>query len=168
MRQTAQVSKGPRGYSRLKRTKTQHAVIQRKERRLKTIFTDLARVLKTRRAKEFDDPGARLNREQRMRWRRIGHRVPIEEWGSELEVIKTRECRKPDVKHNRAERARWWRELKIFTSRIWQDSAHLRRTHEQEGERVRLYRLRRVYGRVSFIKIVYNSPPTEPEYRLKT
>ena len=51
MRQTAQVSKGPRGYSRLKRTKTQHAVIQRKERRLKTIFTDLARVLKTRRAK---------------------------------------------------------------------------------------------------------------------
>ena len=149
---------------------------------MKTIFTDLARVLKTRRAKEFDDPGARLNREQRMRWRRIGHRVPIEEWGSELEVIKTRECRKPDVKHNRAERARWWRELKIFTSRIWQDSAHLRRSHEQEGEvlRVRLYRLRRVSSCFSFVnileeevrrkdvKIVDNSAATELEHSVKT
>ena len=139
-------------------------------------------MLKARRAKEFDDPGARLNREQRMRWRRIGHRVPIEEWWSELEVIKTRECRKPDVKHNRAERARWWRELKIFTSRIWQDSAHLRRTHEQEGEvlRVRLYRLRRVSSCFSFVnileeevrrkdvKIVDNSAATELEHSVKT
>jgi len=174
MKQTAQVIV-PRGHSRLKRTKTQHAVIQRKERRLKTIFTDLARVLKSRRAKEFDDPGARLNREQRMRWRRIGHRVPIEEWWSELEVIKTRECRKPDVKHNRAERARWGRELKTFTSRIWQDSAHPRKTHVHKGEapRARLYRLlvvfdyKRLYH-LAFVKIVDNSPVTAFEYRLKT
>ena len=193
MRQTAQVSKGPRGYSRLKRTKTQHAVIQRKERRLKTTFTDLARVLKAKRTKELDDPGARLDRAQRTRWRRIERLVPIsEEYGPALKVIKTRECRKPDVKHNRAERARWWRELKTFTSRIWQDSAHPRRTHEQEGEvlRVRLYRLRRVYNCVLFVniveeevrrkdvkiveerrkdeKIVDNSPTTEPEHSVKT
>ena len=80
----------------------------------------------------------------------------------------------------------------MFTSKIWQDSAHLRRTHEQEGEvlRVRLYRLRRVYDRVSFVKIVEeeesrknvkiaeergkgvkivdNSPTTEPEHSVKT
>ena len=45
----------------------------------------------------------------------------------------------------------------MFTSRIWQDSAHLRRTRKQEGERVRLYRLRRAYDRYdgwSFVKIV--------------
>ena len=83
----------------------------------------------------------------------------------------------------------------MFTSRIWQDSAHLRRTHEQEGEvlRVRLYRLRRAYDRYdgwSFVniveeevrrkdvkiveerrkdvKIVDNSPPTEPEHSVKS
>ena len=78
----------------------------------------------------------------------------------------------------------------MFTSRIWQDSAHLRRTHEQEGERVRLYRLRRAYDRYdgwSFVnivgeeerrkylktleesgkdvKIVDNSPTTEPSVK---
>jgi hypothetical protein len=192
-RQTAQVCRRPRGHSRLKRTKTQHAVIQQKERRLKSTFTDLARVLKAKRTKELDDPGARLDRAQRTRWRRIERLVPIsEEYGPALKVIKTRECRKPDVKHNRAERARWWRELKTFTSRIWQDSAHPRRTHEQEGEvlRVRLYRLRRVYNCVLFVniveeevrrkdvkiveerrkdeKIVDNSPTTEPEHSVKT
>jgi hypothetical protein len=175
MKQTAQVV-GPRGHSRLKRIKTQHAVIQRKERRLKTIFTDLARVLKERRTKEFDDPGARLDRAQRTRWRRIEHLVPInEKYGPALKVIKTRECRKPDVKHNRAERARWGRELKTFTSRIWQDSAHPRKTHVHKGEapRARLYRLlvvfdyKRLYH-LAFVKIVDNSPVTAFEYRLKT
>jgi hypothetical protein len=177
MKQTALVSRGPRGHSRLKRTKTQHAVIQRKERRLKTIFTDLARGLKERRTRDIDDPGARLNRAQRTRWRRI------ESVGLRFKVIKTRECRKPDVKHNRAERARWWRELKMFTSRIWQDSAHLCRTHVQKGERVRLYRLRRAYDRYDgwsfvniveeevrrkYVKTVVNSPTTEPEHSVKT
>ena len=150
-------------------------------------------MLKAKRTKELDDPGARLDRAQRTRWRRIERLVPIsEEYGPALKVIKTRECRKPDVKHNRAERARWWRELKTFTSRIWQDSVHPRRTHEQEGEvlRVRLYRLRRVYNCVLFVnifeeevrrkdvkiveerrkdeKIVDNSPTTEPEHSVKT
>ena len=88
--QTAQAIDRPRGYSRLKRIQTQHPVIQRKERRLKTIFTDLARELKSKRTAKYDHPEARLNREQRIRCRRIVHRVSIHNWGPELKIIKTR------------------------------------------------------------------------------
>ena len=142
---------------------------------MKTILTDLARELKSKKTIKYDHPGARLSREQRIRWRRIEHRVPIQNWGPELKIIKTRECRKPDVMHNRAERARWGRELKTFTSKIWQESAHPRRTQEQEGEapRARLYRLLEVYDmersyHLAFVKIVDNSPITAIEYRFKT
>ena len=172
--QTAQAIDRPRGHRRLKKIQMQHPVIQRKERRLKTIFTELARELKSKRTMKYDHPGARLNREQRIRWRRIEHRVSIQNLGPELKIIKTRECRKPDVMHNRAERACWGRELKTFTSKIWQESAHPRRTQEQEGEapRARLYRLLEVYDmergyHLAFVKLD-NSTAVGIEYRLKT
>ena len=73
------------------------------------------------------------------------------------------------------ERARWGRELKTFTSKIWQDSAHPRRTQEQEGEapRARLYRLLVMFDyksiyHLAFVKIVDNIPITAFEYRFKT
>ena len=76
--------------------------------------------------------------------------------------------------HNREERARWGRELKTFNSKIWSDSAHPRRTQEQEGEapRARLYKLLEVYDmergyHLAFVKID-NSTAVGIEHRLKT
>jgi hypothetical protein len=150
-----------RRYSRLKRTQAQHPVIQRKEMRLKTVFTNLARGLKSIKVRKYRNPDAKLNRVQRIQWESEFESVPFEEWAHELRSLKTRKSGHR-TEHNKVERVRWWSELKTFTSRLWKDSAHPRITPKREDEvgmRKRLYKLQEAYDQerghcLVFVKIV--------------
>jgi hypothetical protein len=129
--------------------------------RLKTVFTNLARGLKSIKVRKYRNPDAKLNRVQRIQWESEFESVPFEEWAHELRSLKTRKSGHR-TEHNKVERVRWWSELKTFTSRLWKDSAHPRITPKREDEvgmRKRLYKLQEAYDQerghcLVFVKIV--------------
>jgi hypothetical protein len=135
--------------------------------RLKTVFTNSARGLKSIKVRKDQNPDAKLNRVQRIQWENEIESVPFEEWADELRTLKKRRSGHP-AEHNKVERVRWWSELKTFTSRLWKDSAHPHITPRREDEvsmRKRLYKLQEAYDQergycLVFVRIVNDESVT--------